>query len=238
MRRADRLFQIVQILRNKRLVTAQELAERLEVSPRTIYRDIQDLSLSGVPIEGEAGVGYHLRYSLDIPPLMFNEDEIEALVLGSRMLQSWGGAELGASAQSVMDKVYAVIPEELRQLLDESKMFAPRYGPREDLQSTLDICRKAIHDHHYLKLTYTRADGQHSQREVKPLGLFFWGNVWTLSAWCELRHSFRNFRLDRMQAIDVLDKAFEEIEGQTLQDCLREMYSPKSDEPLIYESKP
>ncbi|PWQ93313.1 helix-turn-helix transcriptional regulator [Leucothrix pacifica] len=230
MRRADRLFQIVQILRNKRLVTAQELADRLEVSPRTIYRDIQDLSLSGVPVEGEAGVGYHLRYSLDIPPLMFNADEVEALVLGSRMLQSWGGAELGTSAQSVMDKVYAVIPEELRQVLDGSKLYAPRFGPREDLQSTLDICRKAIHDHQYLKLTYQRADEALSQREVKPLGLFFWGHVWTLSAWCELRGTFRTFRLDRMKSVDVLDRCFEEQAGQTLQDCLAQMYSASPDE--------
>lgn len=102
MRRADRLFQLVQILRNKRLVTARELAERLEVSDRTIYRDIQDLSLSGVPVEGEAGVGYHLRYSLDIPPLMFTAAEIEALVVGARMLKAWGGSELGSSAQCVM----------------------------------------------------------------------------------------------------------------------------------------
>ena len=237
MRRADRLFQIVQILRNKRLVTAQELAERLEVSPRTIYRDIQDLSLSGVPVEGETGVGYHLRYSLDIPPLMFNTDEIEALVLGTRMLQSWGGSDLSISAQSVMDKIYAVIPEELREVLDSSKMYAPRFGPREDLQSTLDICRKAIHDHQYLKLSYQRADDQLSQREIKPLGLFFWGNVWTLSAWCELRNTFRNFRLDRMQDIEVLDQYFKEQAGQTLQDCLAKMYSPSADETPIYESK-
>lgn len=231
MRRADRLFQIVQILRNKRLVTAQELAERLEVSPRTIYRDIQDLSLSGVPVEGETGVGYHLRYSLDIPPLMFNADEVEALVLGSRMLQSWGGAELSISAQSVMDKVYAVIPEELQHVLDSSKLYAPRFGLREDLESTLDICRKAVHDHHYIDLSYQRADGEVSQREIKPLGMFFWGNVWTLSAWCELRQTFRTFRLDRIQSIQVLERKFEEEPGQSLQDCLARMYRPDERDP-------
>lgn len=228
MRRADRLFQIVQILRNKRLVTAQELADRLEVSPRTIYRDIQDLSLSGVPVEGETGVGYHLRYSLDIPPLMFDANEIEALVLGSRMLQSWGGAELSISAQSVMDKVYAVIPEELRHVLDDSKLYAPRFGPREDLESTLDICRKAIHNHHYIELSYQRADGEPSQRQVKPLGLFFWGNVWTLSAWCELRQTFRTFRLDRIQYIKVLALVFADEPGQSLQDCLARMQLEQS----------
>ena len=229
MRRADRLFQIVQILRNKRLVTAQALAERLEVSPRTIYRDIQDLSVSGVPVEGEAGVGYHLRYSLDIPPLMFNADEIEALVLGSRMLQAWGGAELGSSAQSVMDKVHAVIPEELRHHLDNSKLFAPRFGLREDLESTLDICRNAIDSLQYIALHYQREDGQISQREVKPLGLFFWGNSWTLSAWCELRETFRTFRLDRMQSIQTLERTFEEEPGQQLSDFFELMKMPKDD---------
>jgi len=220
MRRADRLFQIVQILRNKRLVTAQYLAERLEVSPRTIYRDIQDLSLSGVPVEGEAGVGYHLRYSLDIPPLMFSADEIEALVLGSRMLQAWGGSELGSSAQSVMEKVYAVMPEELRHILGSSRLYAPRFGEREDLETTLDICRRAIDERYYLALSYQRADGVLSQREVKPVGLFFWGSVWTLSAWCELRQAFRTFRLDRMRGIQAQARNFEELPGQRLSDLL------------------
>lgn len=118
MRRADRLFQIVQILRNRRLVTAKALAERLEVSERTIYRDIQVLSLSGIPIEGEAGVGYMLRHSLDIPPIMFSAAELEALVIGARMVKTWAGKELGHSAQSVLDKVAAVVPAELREQLE------------------------------------------------------------------------------------------------------------------------
>ncbi len=144
MRRADRLFQIVQILRNKRLITARDLAERLEVSECTIYRDIQDLSLSGVPVEGEAGVGYHLRYSLDIPPIIFNADELESLVVAIRMLKVWGGSELGSSAQSVLDKVQAVIPQELREHIDDSKLFALRFGDRKDIDVTLDTCRSAI----------------------------------------------------------------------------------------------
>lgn len=229
MRRADRLFQIVQILRNKRLVRAHELAERLEVSKRTIYRDIRDLSLSGVPVEGEAGVGYHLRYSLDIPPIMFTAAEIEALVVGARMLKSWAGSELGNSAQSVMDKIHAVIPEELRQNLESSKVFAPRFGPREDIETTLDICRKAIDKSRYLKMDYRRSDGKTSQREVKPLGLFFWGSVWTLSGWCELRKDFRTFRLDRCQGIQVLDRHAEEIPGQRLEDFL-EMVKSQCDD--------
>ena len=225
MRRADRLFQLVQILRNKRLVTARELAERLEVSERTIYRDIQDLSLSGVPVEGEAGVGYHLRYSLDIPPLMFSAAEIEALVVGARMLKAWGGSELGSSAQSVLDKVHAVIPAELHHHLQSSRLFAMRFGVREDLETTLDTCRHAIAARRYLLLDYQRADQESSQREVKPLGLFFWGNVWTLTAWCELRNDFRTFRLDRISQLDTLPRTFDELPGQTLTDFVTLMQS-------------
>ena len=218
MRRADRLFQLVQILRNKRLVTARELAERLEVSERTIYRDMQDLSLSGVPVEGEAGVGYRLRYSLDIPPLMFSSTEIEALVLGARMLRAWGGTELGRSADSVLDKVYAAIPEELRHHLTNNHLFVLRFGERTDISQTLDIMRNAIDQRRYLDLHYQRKDGEMSQRTVKPLGLFFWGQTWTLASWCELRAEFRSFRLDRILQTQVQSKVYENVAGQTLAD--------------------
>ncbi|MBS1213054.1 MAG: DNA-binding transcriptional regulator, partial [Proteobacteria bacterium] len=201
MRRADRLFQIVQILRNKRLVTAKALAERLEVSERTIYRDIQDLSLSGIPIAGEAGVGYMLRHAIDIPPIMFTEAELESLVIGARMVKSWAGSELGRSAQSVLDKVTAVIPAELTDRMERSKLFSLRFGEREDIDVTLDICRKAINRKCFLWVAYRRVDGEQSQRRIRPLGLCFWGNVWSLAGWCELRQDFRNFRLDRMQTV-------------------------------------
>ncbi|HIO92312.1 MAG TPA: YafY family transcriptional regulator [Leucothrix mucor] len=225
MRRADRLFQLVQILRNKRLVTAHALAEQLEVSERTIYRDIQDLSLSGVPVEGEAGVGYHLRYSLDIPPLMFNASELEAMVVAMRMLKAWGGSELGSSARSALDKIQAVIPDELREHIDDSKLFALRFGEREDIDVTLDIFRNAIASNQYILLNYQRADGTASQREVRPLGLFFWGNIWTLTAWCELRDAFRTFRLDRVQQLILLDKTFAIQAGESLDDYIALMKS-------------
>lgn len=220
MRRADRLYQLVQILRNKRLVTARELADRLEVSERTIYRDIQDLSLSGVPVEGEAGVGYHLRYSLDIPPIMFNSEELEALVVAARMLKTWGGKGLGSSAQSVLDKVEAVIPEELVSKLNDSKLFAPNFDHFESFETSLDTCRQAINEQFILQIDYQRLDGETSQRTVKPLGLFFWGKVWTLTAWCELRNDFRNFRVDRMQSTEISPVPFNDLPGQSLEDFL------------------
>lgn len=223
MRRADRLFQIVQILRNKRLVTARILAERLEVSERTIYRDIQDLSLSGVPIEGEAGVGYRLRHTLDIPPLMFTSDELEALTIGARMVKTWAGTELGHSAQSVLDKITAVIPAELRDNIEGSKLFSLRFNSREDIDTTLDICRKAIDRKRLLQLSYCRADGEQSRRRIRPLGLYFWGSVWSLVGWCELRDDFRSFRLDRIQTILLENAIFEDSEGQSLQDFVKRM---------------
>lgn len=223
MRRADRLFQIVQILRNKRLVTAKTLAERLEVSERTIYRDIQDLSLSGVPVEGEAGVGYRLRHSLDIPPIMFNAEEIEALVVGVRMSKTWAGSELGQSAQSALDKITAVIPPGLRHKIEDSKLFALRFSQRQDIDSHLDICRKAIGNKRLLLIDYCRADGEQSLRSIQPLGLYFWGNVWTLVAWCQLRDDFRHFRLDRILSIQTEDATFTDSEGQSLQDFINSM---------------
>ncbi|MDD5274012.1 MAG: YafY family protein [Methylovulum sp.] len=223
MRRADRLFQIVQILRNKRLVTAKTLAERLEVSERTIYRDIQDLSLSGVPVEGEAGVGYRLRHTIDIPPIMFTSDEIEALVVGVRMSKTWAGSELGYSAQTALDKITAVIPAGLRHKIEDSKLFSLRFNPRQDIDSYLDVCRKAIDGKHLLHISYCRADGEYSQRRIRPLGLYFWGSVWTLVGWCELRDDFRNFRLDRIQSLQPENATFADSEGQSLQDFVKRM---------------
>lgn len=224
MRRADRLFQIVQILRNKRSVTAKALAERLQVSERTIYRDMSDLCSSGVPIESEAGVGYRLRYSLDVPPLMFSVDELQALAIGARMVKTWGGMALGRSAQSVLDKITAVIPDELKGGIESSKLFALRFGPREDLDVTLDICRRAIDAKRVLRLSYRRADGEYSERRARPLGLYFWGNVWSLVGWCELRGDFRHFRLDRILTAAVTDEAFEDEEaGRSLQDFLQQV---------------
>jgi len=130
VRRADRLFRIVQILRTGRLVTARRLAERLEVAERTIYRDIRELSLSGVPIEGEAGVGYLLRSGFDIPPLMFTRGEIEALVAGARMVSTWGGEGLSASALAALEKITAAVPETLRRDAERTRLYALDFRAR------------------------------------------------------------------------------------------------------------
>ncbi len=222
MRRADRLFQIVQILRTRRVTTAQHLAETLEVSERTIYRDVRDLVSSGVPIEGEAGVGYALPKSFDLPPLMFSHAEIEALVLGARLVKSWSDAELARAADSAVVKIEAVLPERLRSRLADVTLFAPNFrGEPRAFAANLPALRAAILERHRVRFDYTRRDEERSERTVRPLGLFYWGYNWTLSAWCELRDDFRNFRVDRMVGLDVrADEPFEHEPGKTLEDYL------------------
>ena len=184
MRRADRLFQIIQILRRRAAVTrASDLAEELEVSVRTVYRDVADLIGSGVPIEGEAGVGYLLRDGYDLPPLMFTVDEIEALALGASIVASWSDPELARAAEDVRAKIGSVLPERRK-----------------------------------IRLDYADEAGDRSERIVRPLALAFYGPVWVMVAWCELRNDFRNFRLDRMAEAEILETRFAPEPGKRLAD--------------------
>src|SRR5215471_20624640 len=222
MRRADRLFQIVQRLRRRRaVVTARELARELEVSERTIYRDVADLLASGVPIEGEAGVGYRLpRGAFDLPPLMFNEDEIEALVLGVRVVRGWGDPALARAAEDVLVKVEAVLPPKLKSRVADSTLFALNLREQKDAGALgkLGTFRGAIRQSKKIELDYIDRLAQPTTRTVWPLGLFYWGITWTVGAWCELREGFRNFRLDRIESIRVTDVHFQETPGRTLRD--------------------
>lgn len=220
MRRADRLFQIIELLRGRRLTTARHLAERLEVSERTIYRDIRDLMLSGVPVEGEAGVGYALRKGFDLPPLMFDRDELEALVLGARFVQSWGGSALSEAARRALVKIEAVLPADRRLELRRSRLFAVNFNVPAQLTATMDTVREAINRRHVLCMDYRREDGESSTREVRPLAMYFWGPVWTLAAWCELRQDFRNFRIDRIAEARPVGRNFADEPGKTLDDFL------------------
>ncbi|HLO78604.1 MAG TPA: YafY family protein [Magnetospirillum sp.] len=221
MRRADRLFQIVQALRGGRLVTARDLAQRLEVSERTIYRDVAELIGTGVPITGEAGMGYVLRGGFDIPPLMFTRDELEAVLVGVRMVRAWGGAQLADAAAEAMAKIEAVVPESLRDGMARSRVYAPDFSFTDPLRHLFDQIRHAIGARRVLRIDYTRADGAVSTRTCWPLGLHFWGKVWTLAGWCELREEFRTFRLDRIQALTEEGRGFRDEPGRTLADFMR-----------------
>ncbi len=224
MRRADRLFQIVQHLRGRRLTTAEWLAQRLQVSRRTIYRDVQDLMLSGVPIEGEAGVGYMVRHGLDLPPLMFSREQIEALVVGARLVRRFAGGALAQSAQSALDKIEAVLPEELRARVEQTRVFVPHFAADEKTSKLFDGVHLALNQRRFIAIRYTRADGELSLRTLRPLGLYFWGAVWTLAAWCELRQDYRSFRIDRIQQLDLLAEQFAEDGGITLQEFINCQY--------------
>ncbi|RTR39503.1 YafY family transcriptional regulator [Shewanella canadensis] len=221
MRRADRLFQIVQILRHRRLTTAKELAERLEVSTRTIYRDVQDLCLNGIPIEGEAGVGYLLRQEVSVPPLMFNEVELEAIQVGMRMVQARGGKELASAARQAMIKVEAVLPTRLQEY--QSLMFAPDFYIDSDEFKFLDLLRKTSREREYLQMDYKDAKEAVTRRELRPLAIYFWKGLWTLLAWCELRNDFRNFRVDRIVSLTPLGRHFSLTPGQEMQDYIELM---------------
>lgn len=221
MRRADRLFAIVQTLRGRRLTTAAHLAERLQVSLRTIYRDIADLSRSGVPVEGEAGVGYRLRPGFELPPLMFDLEEIEALVAGARIVQAWSSPALAAGAERALEKIAAALPPSRRDLLEQTRLFALKFAPPPD--DRIDPIRAAIAARNIMMLDYRDAVGAASQRRVWALGLWFWGTSWTLGAWCEHRSAFRNFRLDRIAALHKLDETFPDQAGRRLADFIRVM---------------
>lgn len=220
MRRADRLFQIVLLLGRGRVVTARRMAEELEVSERTVYRDIAELIATGAPIDGEAGVGYRLRPGYQVPPLMFDGEELEALALGAGMVRAWADAELARAAERVLAKVDAVLPDRLRGRWDKETLLAPDFFVSPETVTGMPELRKAIDRRLLVRMGYQRADGEPSLRVIWPLGLVFWGTKWTLGAWCELRGDFRTFRLDRIQSLDILPSQFPDMPGRRFKDYI------------------
>ena len=221
MRRADRLFQIVQHLRARRLTTAAELADLLSVSERTIYRDVRDLSLSSIPIQAEAGVGYRLDRSYELTALMFTPDEVEAVVVGLRMAQAFAGHRLRDASVTALDKVILALPKNRRAEVDRSQIYVPPISTHREVDPMREALNAAIHDHAILHLTYADDSRKQTKRNVRPLALHFWGSVWTLAAWCELRVDFRNFRLDRIRACERTGASFADEPGKPLADFLR-----------------
>ncbi|CAN5770084.1 YafY family protein [soil metagenome] len=223
MRRADRLFQIVQLVRGRRLSTAQFIAQRLEVSERTVYRDVADLMAQGVPIEGEAGVGYRMRAGFDLPPLMFTRDEAQSLVASVRLAQSRLDAVLASQAETALSKILAVLPPASRAAADSLAIYAPPFGPDAATRGRLELLRVAAEARHAVRLRYLDLKDRETERTVRPLGCFYWGAVWTLAGWCETREGFRHFRIDRMLALDVLAARFRDEPGKTLADLFRQV---------------
>ena len=229
MRRAERLFQLVQLIRGRRLSTAAFLAERLEVSDRTVYRDVADLMAQGVPIEGEAGVGYRMQAGFDLPPLMFTKNEAQALVASVRLAQSRLDAGLARHAEGALPKILAVLPPAARAAAESLAVYAPPFGPDAATRKRLETRRIAAEAKHTLRLVYVDLKEQRSERVVRPLGCFYWGAVWTLAAWCEARAGFRNFRVDRIEALQVLEARFRDEPGKTLADLFCEVEAEQAE---------
>ncbi|WP_404403311.1 helix-turn-helix transcriptional regulator [Pelagibacterium halotolerans] len=222
MRRADRLFELLQLLRGGRLRTAEQLARALEVSPRTVYRDIADLQAQGVPIDGERGVGYLLRDEYFLPPLALTPLEFEALDLGVRMVRANADAALAGAADELLVKIGAVVKGAMAR--GGTSVFATANS--RQARDVLARLRDAVAGRCRLNIAYEDAAGARTRRVVRPLGLEFWGHVWTLTAWCELREDFRVFRCDRIT--EAAEGApFREEKGKTLADFVAQMEAIK-----------
>ena len=203
------------------MTTAAYLAQRMEVSDRTIYRDIADLQFQGVPIEGEAGVGYRLGAGFDLPPMMFTQDEAKALVASVRMAQVWLDPALAQSAQDALGKILSVLPVDARVAAEALAVYAPQGGLPAGAQRTLQTLREAVQERRKVFINYRDLAEKASERTLRPLGCFYWGKVWTLAAWCEQRSDFRTFRVDRITYVRSLEERFRDEPGRTLADLAR-----------------
>ena len=221
MRRADRLFRIVQLLRGRRLSTAAWLAEKLEVSARTVYRDVADLQAQGVPIDGEAGVGYRLVAGFDLPPLMFTTLEAQALVAAVRLAQSRLDRSLALAAEDALGKIIGVLSPAARAAAEALPLYAAPWATDQESVERLGLLRDAASTRRKIRFDYQDAAGAATSRIVRPLGCYHWEAVWTLAAWCEERAAFRSFRVDRMRTLNVLEDVFRDETGRTLPDFLR-----------------
>jgi len=218
MRRTDRLFDLLRILRDGKLHTAQEMADRLAVSVRTIYRDMDTLQASGVPVAGERGVGYRATGAITLPPLSLTPAELEALNLGIAIVSEAGDPDLARAAVSLGDKLDALLPE---QVISEADAWKVAIHPLADVThgfSHMPTLRSAIKARQKIRLRYVRTDGASTERTVRPLHMESWGRVWTLTAWCELRNDFRVFRLDLIRDATAQPELFSDEPGKTLTD--------------------
>jgi len=218
MARTDRLLDILRLLRDGRLHRARDLAVRLGVSPRTIYRDMDRLVAAGVPVEGTRGTGYRLADTVALPPLTLTPAELEALNLGIAIVAEAADPGLKSAAQSLADKIDAALPQETVAEAEAWKTaLTPFADPARGL-SHMATLRGAIRGRQKLRLAYRSPDGTATARTIRPLRLENWGRVWTLTAWCELRGDFREFRLDLIEEATALPELFVDDPGKTLAD--------------------
>lgn len=220
-RRADRLLALLERLRSRPVSTAASLAASLEVSIRTVYRDIDALVATGVPVRGEAGVGYVLEAGYHLPPLNLTAEEAEALALGARVLATWSDGAVAGQASAALAKIRAVLPASGQAGVDRNLFWAPqwveRIAPRVDL---LEL-KRAAQGRRVLVIEYEALNGARTTRTVRPLSINFFGPVWVLAAWCERAEDFRCFRLDRIESLRMTGATFRDEDGKRLADFKR-----------------
>ena len=221
MRRSDRLFDIIQRLRAaRRPLTAAALAEDLEVTVRTVYRDIATLQARRLPIEGAAGIGYMMRRGFDLPPLMFTVEEIEAIAVGARLVARTGDIGLQDAAESVLSKVTVVLPDGLRTQLTSAPIFVSESGAPVPERIDLSAVRQAIRDEHKLHIAYVDERGARSERTIWPIAVAYYVQATLIGAWCELRQDYRHFRADRIVSLAVLDDRYPSDNGRLMAEWL------------------
>ncbi|MBX2837608.1 MAG: YafY family transcriptional regulator [Gammaproteobacteria bacterium] len=215
MSRSTRMFEVIQILRSaNQSLTAQNIADELEVNKRTVYRDIAALQAMRVPIEGEAGIGYIMRRGYDLPPLMFNSEEIEALMLGLSLLGRTGDKALEKTADAVSRKIAEAVPQDLQPAVLDSPILASSWHTIPDSDVNPQLVRNCIRNEQPLEFDYTDDKGVKTHRTVMPIALLYYIEVVLVAAWCDLRKDFRHFRLDRMQNCTVAESEIEESVAQ------------------------
>ena len=224
MSRTNRLFLLMNALRgNRRPVTAAALAEQLDVSERTIYRDIQTLAGLGAPVEGEAGVGFMLRAGVFLPPLMFSADELEALVLGARWVRHQGDDALAQAASNALAKIATATPRDLRDAMAETSLFVPSPQVSRAHDAFMQPLREAIRREERLRMNYSDGSGAKSERLVWPFALAFFEGRRVLAGWCELRAAFRHFRVDRITGADPTGERYPAHKRELLAQWRREL---------------
>lgn len=228
MARNDRLFALTALLRGHRVRTAEDLASALGVSPRTLYRDIAALRAMGIPVDGAPGVGYRLAAEGELPAVAFTGAELAALALGARMVATWGDPALAAAAKSAVARIEAALPAALRSVLLGVPLYAPKWR-EPDPPAALGTVREATMSGLWLTLAYRDLQGRTSERRVRPLSLHFWGRVWTLGAWCELRQDFRAFRVDLIESATAGDP-FPDEPGRRREDLFHHFQSRSASE--------
>ena len=217
MRRADRLIRIVHFIRGRRrAVTAARIAEEFEISTRTVYRDIQDLMNAGTPISGEAGVGYLIDKQYYLPPITFDPDELEAIGLGISMVRHWTDDRFAAKADSAFAKIQAVLPANLQGELAQISTYTIPNQPALPWVISFSDLRESIRARQMVSIRYKDEMQRISTRKLRPLALVFCSPIWLLATWCEMRQAFRNFRLDRIQTLDICADTFEDEPDKNL----------------------